>query len=292
MPTALRIIILLVIYLIYLVSFFWSYYDSVEKLNKVRPKKVNSEKKQSEEINSKDKESKKAITKKELRLKYFFRFLLQNLFLFSFVFEGSKEHIAFSYFNMILASAYLFELILMHIIKVMPKEKKKEKQKTSLCRSFIKVTALILVLGVIALLTLSCSVTSETQWFLNPAEKTNYKTEEYKTVRPTINIWELEKDSYYNTYQTSIGYNPGKDVYFFYYRDYETGQICRFNLTREDISDLEESTSTSTYIIAEETTYDLIFTELKETSKYYKKEVTETKYKLYLNPKEIVTVNE
>lgn len=259
----------------------------MKKLNKVRPKKVNYEKKQSEEEKSKDKESKKVNRKKELRIEYFLLFFLENFALFGCVFAASKEFITFSYFNMIIVSGYLFVPISARIIGVIPKNK----LKTSLSRTYIKVIALILILVVVVLVVLGWSVNTKTQCFLNPAEKTNYKTEEYEILKPTINILELEKDSYF-TYQSSIGYNPDKDVYFFYYKDYKTGQICRFDLTRKNILYLEKTTSTSTYIIAEETTYDLIFTELKETSKYYKKEVTETKYKLYLNPEEIVTVNE
>lgn len=257
MPIYIRILILVGIYLIYLLAIFINYKDSIKNVNKKEKEKIKE--------------------------KFLFSFIIKNVILLVLLFGTFTEYIFFSYNKLILISTYFLLLALEGLYSFFSK---KEKVRLAIITIGICVSA-----PVIVFLSLSCSILNDSYiaHFLNPTEIANERYEEAKISDLTVNLYELE---YKDEVKHSIGFRKEEGTYFFYYKDSKTRRNIEKEILPTEVISVTPVYNENTYIIAEETKYDIIFTERKPESKYYKKEVSETKYRMYINPEEYAQVDE
>ncbi len=128
---------------------------------------------------------------------------------------------------------------------------------------------------------------------INPVQASEEVVDIVECYNPSVDLVELRESGRYA--RPSIGYvEDGKDSYYFwYFMQGETGEICRSsNVYLDDIFEKSTTSGMSTNIQKREITHEVIYTEIKPTSKYYKETITdESKYILNINPDEVVNVS-
>ncbi len=258
MPIWVRILILLVVYLIF--NFFYYFYY------KARVKKNDTA----------DKEYKKS--KKQLRKECIIEYIVWMVFTALMWFFIYPNHIMFSYCKIFLVLGLLSTFIGFMLTYILVKKKN--------CFYLVQFPILMIMPALLLLCSVSFSINFN--WYFNPEETTVIKVEEYVSVGPTMDVFELENDK---DYHTSIGYNTDTGDYFYYFRATTTGKIYEKIIPKEDIISKETSSSVTTSITIKKTTCITTKSEYKKSSKYYEEETVKEEYKLLLNPNEIVPVS-
>ncbi len=254
MPIWVRILILLVVYLIFNFFYYLYYKARIKKNNKV------------------DEEFKK--NKKQIRKECIIEYISWIVFIALMWFFIYPKHIMFSYCKLSLILGLLLVLIaimLSYIFEI----------KDAYFGLMSLIPALLIVFSIFLSFNLS-------NGYFYPEETTVIKEEEYVSVGPTMDAFELENDK---NYDISIGYNTDTGEYFYYYRATNTGKICEKIIPKEDIVSKEKSSSVTTSITIKKTTSITTKSEYKKSSKYYEEETVKEEYKLLLNPNEIVPVS-
>lgn len=256
MPIYIRVLILLGIYLIYLLTEIIRWRHLIKNV---------------------DTKQKERIGKKCL-----YSFSIKIAMLLVLTFCTFTEYIFFSYNKIILLVTYLLVLILECLYSLFSK---KNEVRLTIIAIGICIPALV-----ISTLSLLCCILNNSYipYFLNPSEVSNQRYEETTISDITVNLYDLE---YENDVENSIGFKIHGGAYFFYYKNYNKRNIKKEILPTE-VKSVTPIFNEDTYIIAEETKYDIIYTERRPESKYYKKEVSEIKYRMYINPEQYVQVDE
>lgn len=264
MPTWVRIVILLVIYLIFALVFNMQMYF----------------------FEPKDKENKdKEINKRKILINNIILFIILIVFMelcINFIICPSYQSL--SIVKICIRGMVYFGLIAF-FTNYTPNIKKKINQ--GIQAAFAPLAVAFLFVFVISL-SYSGDLYKDKKSFWNPVEIVETDYEEYESVGPTMDVYALDNDK---EYHKSIGYNSDTGDYFYYYRGTNTGAIAETTISKNDIKSknyLPEGEDTRVVII--KTTRCITRSEFKKSSKKYKTEETETKYRLYLNTKQIVPV--
>ena len=257
MPIYIRFLILLGIYLIYLLAEFIGYRHLIKDVKRKQKKRINK--------------------------KFLCSFIIKNVILLVLIFCTFTEYIFFSYNKMILLIVYFLVLGLGCLYSMFSKENK--------ARAIIIAIGVCVTAVTISVLSLLCCILNDSYipYFLNPSEVSNQRYEETTISDFTVNLYELE---YEDEGINSIGFKKNSGTYFFYYRASKPRRNLEKEISPKEVLSITPIYNENTYIIAEETKYDIIFTERRPESKYYKKEVSEIKYRMYINPEEYVQVDE
>ena len=257
MPINLRIILLSIIYIIYLVTC---------RINCSRVTKKFD-----------DKDNRKVV-----RQDYSFIFLCRNVTLLAVMFILFPQYSFLSYYKMIVFCIGVFLLMLENIYHIFL-------DKTKIQTAISVIAILTVMSGVIFLGGRSLLDSKNVNHSLNPSEIVNetYKKTEISDL--TVNLYDLKNKKYKGN---SIGLKKDEGTYFFYYYDSIREEIIEKEISSTEIIYVMEIDNEKSHIIVEETAYDIIFTEKRLESENYKKSVSEIKYKLYINPEELVEVND
>lgn len=257
MPINLRIIILGIIYIIYLVTC---------RINCSRVTKKFD-----------DKDNRKVV-----RQDYSFIFLCRNVTLLAVMFILFPQYSFLSYYKMIVFCIGVFLLMLENIYHIFL-------DKTKIQTAISVIAILTVMSGIIFLGGRSILDSKNVNHSLNPSEIVNETYNKTEITELTVDLHDLKNGK---NKGNSIGLKKDDGTYFFYYYDFVREGIVEKEILSEEILYVVETDKEKTHIIVEDTSYDIIFKEKKPESENYKKSVSEIKYKLYINPEELVEVND